>query len=246
MGAASDWEDLSRNMAFAYRRIAERAGRPSYLDDDVSVADQGVPFPFGANNVTVLRPVSDGASIVRRADAVYKTRRYLVWSLWPVDLAALGFTRSESPAMVRPAGPLEATETDLAVREVTDAAAAASFGRTLTAGFGYDQRGLTIAEVFNADVLGDDRLRLWLGTLDARPVAASWSAVIDGHVGIYGVATVPDARRRGYGEALTRAAIAVAPDLPATLQASTMGRPLYERLGFKEVGRFEVWRPVAG
>lgn len=31
------------------------------------------------------------------------------------------------------------------------------------------------------------------------------------------------------------------PDLPATLQASSMGRPIYERMGFRTVAAFTVW-----
>jgi hypothetical protein len=62
-----------------------------------------------------------------------------------------------------------------------------------------------------------------------------------GFVGIYGVATPPDARGRGYGEAMTWAATLCRPDLPATLQASPMGRPVYDRMGYRTVAEFLVW-----
>jgi len=46
---------------------------------------------------------------------------------------------------------------------------------------------------------------------------------------------------RGYGLALTAAAAAVEPSKPATLIASDLGRPVYDRLGFVAVMRFTYW-----
>ena len=65
--------------------------------------------------------------------------------------------------------------------------------------------------------------------------------ISDGYVGLYAVATTPDARGRGYGEAVTWAATLCRPDLPATLQASPMGRPIYERVGYRTIAEFTVW-----
>jgi ribosomal protein S18 acetylase RimI-like enzyme len=64
--------------------------------------------------------------------------------------------------------------------------------------------------------------------------------VAAGVVGIYSVATPPEHRRKGYGEAITRAAMQVA-RLPAVLQPSAMGEGLYRRLGFEPVGEVTNW-----
>lgn len=237
-------EALSRNMAFAYRRIAERAGRPTYFDEQVSVTDNAKAFVCGPNNVTLLRPDADPVAAVRRADEVFGSRRYLVWSLWPLDLVALGFVRGRSPAMVCDAPPAPDPPSDLEIMEVADGPTAAVFSDTLTSGFGYDERGLSLSGLITLDVLGDDRLRFWLGSVTGRAVAASWTAVSDGYTGVYGVATIPTMRRRGYGEALTRAAMDAAAQLPAALQSSQAGRSLYLKMGFREIAQFEVWRPV--
>lgn len=237
-------EALSRNLAFAYRRIAERAGRPTYVDEQVSIADNAKAFVCGPNNVTLLRPDADPAAAVRRADEVFGSRRYLVWSIWPLDLAALGFVVGRSPAMVCDAPPSPGRPSDLEILEVEDGPTAAMFCDTLTSGFGYDERGLSLSGLVTADVVGDDRLRFWLGTVAGRAVAASWTAVSDGYTGVYGVATIPTMRRRGYGEALTRAAMNAASHLPAALQSSQAGRPLYLKMGLREIAQFEVWRPV--
>jgi hypothetical protein len=63
----------------------------------------------------------------------------------------------------------------------------------------------------------------------------------DGFVGIYAVATTRDARGHGYGEAMTWAATLCRPELPATLQASPMGWPIYERIGYRTIAEFTVW-----
>ena len=72
-------------------------------------------------------------------------------------------------------------------------------------------------------------------------VAVAMGFVTNAVLGIYGVATVPAARRRGYASAMTIAALAVAPDRPAVLQPSAAALPLYRRLGFRDLGRFSHW-----
>ena len=240
-------EALSRNMAFSYRLIAQRAGRPTYLDDEVSIADNAAAFACGPNNVTLLRADADPAAAVRRADKVFGSRRYLIWSVWPLDLAALGFAQGQATAMVcatPPPPPPAALSGDLEILEVKDGSTAAVFSETLTRVFGDDERGLSLSGLISADVVGDERLRFWLGSVKDRAVAASWTAVSDGYSGVYGVATIPTMRRHGYGEALTRAAMNAASHLPAALQSSQAGKPLYLKMGFREVAQFEVWRPV--
>jgi GNAT superfamily N-acetyltransferase len=60
-------------------------------------------------------------------------------------------------------------------------------------------------------------------------------------VGIHNVATIESARGRGYGTAMTWATIADAePGVRvAVLKASALGRPVYERMGFRAVVEYE-------
>ena len=56
-----------------------------------------------------------------------------------------------------------------------------------------------------------------------------------GHGGIGAVtlvATVPEARRRGSGAALTWRVTLAKPALPSLLLATEEGRPVYERMGY--------------
>ncbi|HVU71632.1 MAG TPA: GNAT family N-acetyltransferase [Mycobacteriales bacterium] len=88
-------------------------------------------------------------------------------------------------------------------------------------------------------------LRLLLGKLDGVPVATSIAARWKDGVCVSGVMVVESARRRGIGAAMTAAALRAAPTVPASLVASDMGHGIYERLGFRDVGRGLTWKPPA-
>ena len=85
----------------------------------------------------------------------------------------------------------------------------------------------------------------FIGLLDGAPVAASSLVVAGGAAGIYNVGTLEPARRRGIGAAMTSAAIRRGAERGlelATLQSSTMGRAVYERLGFTFVCDLDPYR----
>lgn len=90
-------------------------------------------------------------------------------------------------------------------------------------------------------------LRNWIAYLDGAPVAAAALFIGAGVAGIYNVCTVPEARGRGIGSAVTAVAIdaAVADGLElAVLGASDMGFSIYRRLGFREVSRLRSYAVV--
>ncbi|SDM13566.1 GNAT family N-acetyltransferase [Aliiruegeria lutimaris] len=74
--------------------------------------------------------------------------------------------------------------------------------------------------------------------LDGEPVAVSSLVITEGLAGVYAVATLPNARKRGLGTAMTLHAMAEGKRRGArmaTLQATTMGRPIYEKIGFRKI-----------
>ena len=78
---------------------------------------------------------------------------------------------------------------------------------------------------------------LLLGELDGRPIACSMAVVTDAIVGIYNVGVQEPYRRRGFGAAITWAAVEAGLHAGATtawLGASEMAYGLYRRLGFVE------------
>ena len=90
----------------------------------------------------------------------------------------------------------------------------------------------------------DIPLRDWIALLDGVPVAAAALFVAAGVAGIYNVATVPEARGRGIGRAVTTAALVEAVargQHTAVLGSSEMGYPVYRRLGFRDVSRLRSY-----
>jgi GNAT superfamily N-acetyltransferase len=144
--------------------------------------------------------------------------------------------------MVRlPGSPLPTAPAELRIVEVADAATLADVERVLIDGFPLPElQPVRAGSLFDERVLGGP-LRLWVGYLDDRPVTTAGALADEVLNGIYCVATLAEARGRGYGMAITARAVAASPALPAVLQASDLGYRIYQRLGFTEVARYGVW-----
>jgi GNAT superfamily N-acetyltransferase len=81
----------------------------------------------------------------------------------------------------------------------------------------------------------------WVG---GRPVATAMVCVGTGVAGLSNITTVASHRRRGLGAAVTSRALAMARDRgyrTAVLTSTSSGQPLYERLGFVERCRVDVF-----
>jgi GNAT superfamily N-acetyltransferase len=131
------------------------------------------------------------------------------------------------------------------VQRVEDTAGLALHRSLAARGFGAP---LELMETFLPDAIVEhDVLSAVVVRVDDEP--ASTAALVEtattpGMAGIYNVATPEEFRRRGLGEAATWAALEIAAErghTAATLQASEMGLPIYERMGFRVVA---WWRDV--
>jgi GNAT superfamily N-acetyltransferase len=90
----------------------------------------------------------------------------------------------------------------------------------------------------------DGRLVRFAGWLDGRIVGSAVLLDHCGVAGIYAVTTADGYRRRGIGAALTAAALRAGRERGrrvGTLQAGSMGRPVYRRMGFQVVAEYRVF-----
>jgi hypothetical protein len=232
------------NCAGAYRTWAERMGKRTQVWDDLSCGDLELAVNLPPNNATLLRASAPGAAddVLQRVTDFFSGRpggRYEIWSLWPIaDATPPGYEAWTCPCMIRePGGVAPPPAADLEIVEATDEAAVREAEALIDEV--YECRS-SPASLLTPSCLDED-FRVWVGRVAGRPVTTATAYIADGFVGIYAVATTADARGHGYGEAVTWAATRCRPDLPATLQASPMGRPIYERMGYRTVAEFTVW-----
>ncbi len=82
-----------------------------------------------------------------------------------------------------------------------------------------------------------------------QPVATATAVVVGSTVGLYSIATLPAARHMGFGRAVTVEVLRDARTRGvrhAVLESTAMGKPLYESLGFRSEGEFQVLQRPAG
>lgn len=191
------------------------------------------------------------------ADAVAAMRassfRYLVHLRDGVDdafvplMADLGLVETD-PEDAMPGMALEPITdgapipSELDLRRIDDAAGFDDHTRTAALGFGLDEA--LIRSFLDPRQLDEPGVRYYVGYVDGEPVATGVGIATGRTIGVYNIATIESARRRGYGAAMTvRAALdgrAAGCDV-AILQASSMGRPIYERLGYRTVVRYRAF-----
>jgi len=201
------------------------------------------------NRVTIVRRVdpSSAAELVDRIVQFYSARpdggEYLVNDPWgTLNLEPYGFSRWWSlPFMVRSPAVAPRPRAHCEIREARSKGEFGDFVRTLVVGFGLpDLAHVPTSQVMDERVLAGGAMRCWIGVLDGRPIGTSVAYISDGVVGVYLVSVVPTMRGRGFGEALTWQAT-LADRGPSTLQASGLGRPVYERMGYVTALECATW-----
>ncbi|MFH8367812.1 GNAT family N-acetyltransferase [Streptomyces sp. NPDC018031] len=156
------------------------------------------------------------------------------------DLSHLGMRSWQMPIMLRPPGPVgEPTLDVIRVRRPEDLQAAE---RIVIEGF--ELTGFTPyrpGELFPTSLIEQPGVDVFVATHDSVPAGAGVVVVDDGVGGHYWVGTSPAFRSRGVGRAVMLGSLAHLADLPVTLTASTLGRPLYESLGYTVAAPSTWW-----
>jgi Acetyltransferase (GNAT) domain len=223
---------------------ARRIGRPWLEDDDVAA---GYTIERGqlGNWVVLKRPSVDHAAVVDRLSRLFApSAPYLMVSAWPSpDLRPLGLGLvGHPPLMLRPPGPpLDQRWTACTLRWVVGGQGVVDAERVLVEGYPLPElQPLQPGSALDSRLLADDT-RLVVAYDGDEPVATAAAHSACGVTLVENVATLPAARGKGAGTAVTAAATTAFAGQPAVLIASDAGQPIYQRLGYLRVERWTAW-----
>lgn len=240
---------LSAYQAELNRRIP---GFDGLVAPDVVLASIGLPVAR-ANSANAARFTATSAD-ARIGDVIawFEARGLpFAWHAGPADrpddlrrrLVDRGFVLGpdEMPGMVARLDALPGIEmpAGATLERVGDLPTFREWLDVVVAGFGMPAMMGEAFMRFGGLGFGPGMPELLLARLDGRPVAVALAAVAGGGLIISNVTTLPDARGRGLGRAVTLAAMhhGAAAGVPvAVLQATEMGRGIYQRLGFEDFG----------
>jgi ribosomal protein S18 acetylase RimI-like enzyme len=252
--------NVAENLRESFRVIAasRSAGELRELHG-VSIASAGSTFQM-FNAAFLSTRVSTAAELSKRIllPSVHFDARGLEWAYWVCEDLMEPAARKRSrqvfdkhglrhsvdlPGMVAerilpPVRPLPAIDArrvrDDATREAFCAIGSLCFHVPLA----------WFCEVFDSESVWEN-FAAYVGYVDGEAVCTTAIVMGADAVGVYNVATVPEHRRRGYGEALMRHAMAKAQRAhgveQAVLQSTPAGYKLYERMGFRTVTRVAVY-----
>ena len=236
-----------------FRRLAwlTEGGSVEEQDGTLLIAT-GMPMaPF--NPAFVTRLPDDVFGALEHAKLFYAARD-LPWELVATDemaatlgpfATARGFAETSTVPgmMLAPLAGQPKLLGELSVRVVDDFATLKLYNNV--AALGFEAPRAMFAKLDNPALLDARGLTMYLGFVDGLPVTTAMTYYIDGVALVFNICTIPAYRRRGLGEAMTwQAAFAGMNDGcdVSFLQASRMGMPLYERMGYRHVVNFHTWQ----
>lgn len=245
--------ELGDRTTAAYHRMwehaAELTGNPVERTGGVSLVSTGAPVGF-LNRAFVQQDPDDAAASFDNAlrffgdlPFLFEVRR----DLHP--RAAEEATRralevaASSPGMVMSPVDLDALNDrydDLEIRRVSSDDDLAVNLQIQADAF---EIPVELIEPVFGPLMAADNAMCFTGWCQGEAVTTSVVVADDGLAGIYSVATVAEARGRGFGEAMTAAAVrAGVEELGCTesyLQSSDMAKGIYERMGYRTVTTYD-------
>ncbi len=243
--------DLGRladeNLASTWARVARGCGAARRVGP-LQLAVTGLPIAF-FNGAYLTAPTTDPGPTIDAARR-FMAEHGVPWLLWVrdgVDDALLDAGREAGltdaggpPAMaLHPLTPAPAPPPALTVRAVTDQAGIDDHIDLARRSF--DMPEEIARTMVNATILADPDIVILVGYVGETPVSTAILSVTGTTAGLYTVATPSEQRGRGYGAALSWAAVEAGRRRGcdhAVLQTSPDGYPVYRSMGFVDVGDY--------
>lgn len=235
-----------QNYFTAWRLLAGRAAG-CLVEETDNVVFTFVPVPVAYFNSAFVKPPADAVSCietVREFFAARETPFTLRFRDSPESDAACrsaGFTPAGLSPLMNAAVDDIAPPSTIDVRRV-DAQTWDDHVRAIAVGFGMPVE--LASRLFGPSLAESEEYAAFNAYIDGEVASTAALIVSDSVAGVYNVATPEAFRRRGLGEATTRAAVAEGARrgcVMSTLQASDMGYPIYERMGFRTA---VTWRSL--
>ena len=257
-----DYQIVNANLRSAMRFFGEATGSGDIHSLDGALAIYS-GLDYGVFNIALLEGNSpegiDGLNQRLAQCARYYAPRTKRWSFWLCEDALDAVTRrrarallmdhdlkpiSQAPGMLAEAlVPPVRLLPKIDCHPVEDRLTRQNFCALTAVSFDIP---MTIAKaVYEPERAWCGDYRGFVGTAGGKPVAIIAMVATREALGVYSLSTLPEWRRRGYGEALLRAAVAAEQARTGiqrvVLQSTDAGYSLYRRLGFQEVAKFSVY-----
>ena len=240
------WQRMHESMWLAFRAVpAASAGSLLELDGVLACLTPAVPERSLPNSVLYESEDALAAALPALAEA-YDAAGIQAWTVWVPEhherartmLADTGHELDASPtAMIAELRDVEGPRPDDPEPDANPSLG--DLGRVNDLAYG---TGDSFQRILGEGP-ADPRFN-YVATESGRAVASVISQDHGGDCSIWWVATVPEARGRGLAAGLMRRALADGRARGcevSTLQATSMGRPVYERLGYRGFGTIEMW-----
>jgi GNAT superfamily N-acetyltransferase len=242
--------ELQRRGLAAFVRLLARGSASSTLferDGVLGAIVPACPDRSVINSVTYRDPGSLAAALEELA-AAQDASGVRAWTVWvPEDdrdvaatLEAAGHRLDATPAAMN-LDLARLPEPETGGLDWDDLAPIAVVARINDLAYGFEEPTFGTAVI---DLEGEPPLRLYQARQDGEPVSVLGTIDDGGDCGVYLVATLKGHRGKGLARRLLHAALAEARDRglrTSTLQATKLGHPVYERLGYEAICTLQMW-----
>jgi hypothetical protein len=246
----TELETAEANYFAGWRSLVQGA-KGGRLDESEAILFTSIPMPIAYFNSAFVKPparvadhVNDIVEYFRALDLPFTVRYRGDDEDAASACEAQGLTSGGDSHPVMFGDAVTIAEGETRDVRIVDETSLAAYCATMSAGFELPEGVLDA--ILTPASLRDPSFVALLAYDGDEPVASSALVVSDRCAGVYNVATPPQQRKRGLGEAVTRAAVAEGVRrgcTTTTLQASAMGFPIYARMGYSTA---VTWRNHTG
>jgi GNAT superfamily N-acetyltransferase len=250
---------MDSNLIAFWAAYGRGNGSTLYTTSDVVWFYTGIQFPlFNGVLYAKLKPTGVKAVIDSLQAKIDEQGASALWWISPQskpdNLGSLLEQQGLKPAGETPGMAIDLvllenkpeTITNFTIRKVGSMEMQALWARIAAIGTGFSDIA-TEEMVRLEETLSDPQYKAqhrYIGFLNDTPVATSALVLDSGVAGIYAVATIPEARRKGIGRFMTLIPLLEAKQIGyrvGILQASSMGYQIYKKIGFKDICKYRTY-----